>query len=115
MAFREILLNAMEHGAGFQSDNVVEVCAVRTARAFVYYYRDPGAGFQLQDLPHAAVSSPADDPLRHADYRAAAGMRPGGFGILLSRRLVDQVIYSEHGNEVILIKHTDSTAAAPRP
>jgi len=113
MAFREILLNAMEHGAGFQSEKVIEVSAVRTARAIVYYYRDPGAGFQLEGLRHAAVSSPADDPIRHAEYRAAAGMRPGGFGILLTKHLVDQIIYSERGNEVILIKHTDLARGIP--
>lgn len=106
-AFREVLLNAMEHGAGFESEKVVEISAVRTARAIVYYYRDPGAGFQLENLPHAAVSNPDNDPLRHLEYRAAEGMRPGGFGILMTKRLVDQIIYSERGNEVILIKHTD--------
>jgi len=115
MAFREILLNAMEHGAGFQSEKVVDVSAVRTARAIVYYSRDPGDGFEIDTLPHAAVSSPAEDPLRHTEYRAACGMRPGGFGILLTKRLVDQIIYSEHGNEVILIKHTDRACDATIP
>jgi anti-sigma regulatory factor (Ser/Thr protein kinase) len=114
MAFREILLNAMEHGAGFECEKVVEVSAVRTARAIVYYYRDPGDGFQLEALPHAAVCSASDDPLRHLEFRTAAGMRPGGFGILLTKQLVDQIIYSERGNEVILIKHTDSLPDAPR-
>jgi anti-sigma regulatory factor (Ser/Thr protein kinase)/ActR/RegA family two-component response regulator len=106
-AFREVLLNAMEHGCDFQSEKVVEVSAIRTARAIVYYYRDPGTGFQLDGLHHAAVSNPDDDPLRHLDHRAAQGLRPGGFGILITKRLVDQIIYSERGNEVILIKHTD--------
>jgi Histidine kinase-like ATPase domain len=45
MAFREILINAMEHGGGFDPVKVVEVAAVRTARAVVFYVRDPGAGF----------------------------------------------------------------------
>jgi anti-sigma regulatory factor (Ser/Thr protein kinase) len=106
-AFREVLLNAMEHGAGFQSEKIVEVSAIRTARSIVYYYRDPGTGFQLEGLRHAAVSNPQDNPLQHLEYRAAQGMRPGGFGILITKRLVDQIIYSELGNEVILIKHTD--------
>jgi anti-sigma regulatory factor (Ser/Thr protein kinase) len=113
MAFREILLNAMEHGAGFQSEKVVEVSAIRTSRAIVYYYRDPGDGFEINALPHAAVSSPEGDPLRHAEYREDRGMRPGGFGILLTKRLVDQIIYSEQGNEVILIKHTDRACDTP--
>jgi anti-sigma regulatory factor (Ser/Thr protein kinase) len=33
-------------------------------------------------------------------------MRPGGFGIMLTKQLVDEVIYNEIGNEVLLIKHT---------
>lgn len=49
-ALREILLNAMEHGAAFNPEQVVEVTAVRTGRAMVFYLRDPGAGFRLESL-----------------------------------------------------------------
>ncbi len=34
------------------------------------------------------------------------GMRAGGFGMLIARQLVDDVVYSEAGNEVLLIKRT---------
>jgi len=37
--------------------------------------------------------------------RAAAGLRPGGFGLLLARQVVDEMIHSERGNEVLLVKH----------
>ena len=104
-AFREIVLNAMEHGAGFAPDQVVEVTAVRTARAIVYYVRDPGPGFSLDDLPHAAVSNPPEDPIAHTETRAALGLRPGGFGLLIARRVVDEMLLSEKANEVLLIKH----------
>src|SRR3982751_3004226 len=57
MAVREILLNAMEHGAAFNPEQVVEVTAVRTARALVFHIRDPGSGFRPESLAHAA---PAD-------------------------------------------------------
>jgi anti-sigma regulatory factor (Ser/Thr protein kinase) len=106
LAFREILLNAMEHGAGFDPEKVVEVAAVRTERAIVFYVRDPGPGFRPAEAAHAAISNPPDDPLAHAEVRAAEGRRPGGFGILLARKIVDEMIYSEVGNEVLLIKHT---------
>ena len=33
------------------------------------------------------------------------GMRPGGFGIFMTRRMADEVIYNEEGNEVLLIKY----------
>ena len=49
-ALREILLNAMEHGAAFNPEQVVEVTAVRTGRAMVFYVRDPGAGFRRDRL-----------------------------------------------------------------
>ena len=105
-AFREIVLNAMEHGAGFADDQMIDVTAVRTRRAIVYYVRDPGPGFELDDLPHAAVSNPPEDPLAHTERRAALGLRPGGFGLLIAQRVVDEMLHSEKANEVLLIKHT---------
>src|SRR5262245_11980222 len=105
-AFRELLFNAMEHGAGFGSDRTVEISAVRTERAIVFHFRDPGAGFRLDRLEHAAISNPPDDPVRHLERRQAMGMRPGGFGILIARGVADELYYSELGNQVLLIKHT---------
>jgi anti-sigma regulatory factor (Ser/Thr protein kinase) len=32
-------------------------------------------------------------------------MRPGGFGILLTRSFVDELLYNEKGNEALLIKY----------
>jgi anti-sigma regulatory factor (Ser/Thr protein kinase)/ActR/RegA family two-component response regulator len=104
-AFREVLLNAMEHGAGFDPELVVDVSAVRTRRTIVYYFRDPGPGFNRENLPHAAVSNTPENPIEHIEYREAHGIRPGGFGIMLTKQLVDEVIYNEFGNEVLLIKH----------
>jgi len=103
-AFREVLLNAMEHGAAFDPDKVVEVHAVRTARTLVYYFKDPGPGFDVH-APQMVASE--DDPLSHLDERAAQGRRAGGFGMLLTSKLVDEVHYNERGNEVILVKHLD--------
>jgi len=109
-AFREILLNAMEHGAAFNPEQVVEVTGVRTGRAMVFYVRDPGAGFRRESLTHAAIANPADDPTAHIMQREAEGLRPGGYGLLLAGGTVDELIYSEIGNEVLLIKYVDSTA-----
>ncbi len=104
MAFREILLNAIEHGAGFDTAKDVRVDAVRTRRALTFYFRDPGPGFAPDRLPHTASET---DPISHIERREAAGLRPGGFGLMLSRQLVDEVIYNEVGNEVLLVKHLE--------
>ena len=104
-AFREMLLNAMEHGGGFNPEQVIEVTAARTARAIVYHFRDPGPGFDRGALAHAAVSSAPEAVIATAMHRAEAGLRPGGFGMLIARQVVDEVAYNERGNEVLLIKH----------
>jgi anti-sigma regulatory factor (Ser/Thr protein kinase)/ActR/RegA family two-component response regulator len=109
-AFREILLNAMEHGAAFNPEQVVEVTAVRTVRSMVFYVRDPGAGFRRESLTHAAIANPADDPTAHIVQREAEGMRPGGYGLLLAGGTVDELIYNEIGNEVLLVKYLDSAS-----
>jgi anti-sigma regulatory factor (Ser/Thr protein kinase)/ActR/RegA family two-component response regulator len=110
-ALREILLNAMEHGAAFNPEQVVEVTGVRTARSLVFYVRDPGAGFRRESLSHAAIANPSHDPAAHMAQREEQGMRPGGYGLLLAGGTVDELIYSEIGNEVLLIKYVDSTSA----
>ena len=105
VAFEEILNNAIEHGAQNDPSKLLEVAAVRTARAFVFYIRDPGKGFRPDALPHAAISYPPDDLTRHLEVRNKLGMRPGGYGILMASGIVDELIYNEVGNEVLLIKH----------
>ncbi len=107
LAFREMLLNAMEYGAGFDPERVIEVTAARTSRSIVYHFRDPGPGFDRSALPQSALSDPAGDPLAHIKWRAAHDMRPGGFGILLAKQRVDEMVYNEPGNEVLLIKYVE--------
>jgi anti-sigma regulatory factor (Ser/Thr protein kinase)/ActR/RegA family two-component response regulator len=104
-ALREILLNAMEHGAGYDPTKVVEVTAVRTGRALVFYVRDPGHGFRMESLTHAAVNNPPDNPAAHIILREKEGMRPGGFGLLIAAGTMDELIYNEIGNEVVMIKY----------
>jgi DNA-binding NarL/FixJ family response regulator len=108
-ALREILMNAMEHGAAFNPEQVVEVTAVRTARAMVFYVRDPGAGFRRELVSHVATGD-GNDPTAHIEEREEEGIRAGGYGLLLAAGTVDELIYSEIGNEVLLIKYVDSAA-----
>jgi len=104
-AFRELLLNAMEHGAGFDPRKVIQVTAAKTARAIVYHFKDPGPGFDADDLEHAALSHDPDDIAATVLARALKGMRPGGFGMLIARRVADELVYNERRNEVLMIKY----------
>jgi DNA-binding response OmpR family regulator len=111
-AFREILLNAIEHGAGFDPTKFAEVSYVRTRRAVICKVKDPGTGFSLDELKHSALTNTEDDPFRHMTTREELGMRPGGFGILMARKLVDELLYNQKGNEVLLIKYLDPPGSA---
>jgi len=104
-AFREMLLNAIEHGGNFDPNQYVEVAYVRTSDLVMCRIKDPGQGFSLGEIHHAAVNNPSYDPIRHILFREAQGLRPGGYGVLLTKHLVDELLYSEKGNEVLLIKH----------
>jgi len=113
MAFREMLLNAMEHGGGLDPRCYVQVEYVRAKRMVSCRISDPGPGFTLDEISHAAVANPAADPVHHAKVRDELGLRPGGFGILMAQSLVDQVIYNQDGNEVLLIKYLNDAKENP--
>lgn len=111
LAFREMLLNAMEHGGRFDPQTYVQVEYVRARRMISCRVSDPGPGFTLDEIDHAAVANPPNDPIHHATVRDQLGLRPGGLGILLAQSLVDQVIYNERGNEVLLVKYLEPRQA----
>jgi anti-sigma regulatory factor (Ser/Thr protein kinase)/CheY-like chemotaxis protein len=104
-ALREMLMNAIKYGGNFDPDQYVEISYFRTRGAVACRVKDPGKGFSLDELYHAAVKNPPDDPFRHIPVREAFGLPPGGFGILLTRHLVDELVYNEQGNEVLLVKY----------
>ena len=104
-AFRELLMNAIEHGGHSDPRKRVRVSILRTGRSLIVHVVDPGSGFSLDTLPHAAISNPDDSPTRHAEVRAESGRRPGGFGILMTRSLVDELLYNERGNAVLFVKY----------
>jgi CheY-like chemotaxis protein/anti-sigma regulatory factor (Ser/Thr protein kinase) len=106
-AFRELLTNAIEWGGKLDPDRKVRIACVRTPRMLLYRIADPGEGFDIDKLRHAAIMNPDDDPMRHLSVREQQGLRPGGFGLAMTRSLVDDLIYNEARNEVLLIKYLD--------
>jgi CheY-like chemotaxis protein/anti-sigma regulatory factor (Ser/Thr protein kinase) len=104
-AFRELLLNAVEWGGQLDCTRRVRVSYVRLERMIMYRIADPGPGFRFEGLVHAAVGNP--DPVDHDRKRQEKGLRPGGFGILMTRSMVDELIYNEKQNEVLFVKYLE--------
>ena len=111
-AFREMLRNAIEYGGKNDPTKFVEVGYLHSPRVIIYRIKDPGEGFSIEALRHAAILNPEGDPVRHERVREELGMRPGGFGILIARNMVDEMIYNERHNEVLLIKYLDDEPAS---
>jgi CheY-like chemotaxis protein/anti-sigma regulatory factor (Ser/Thr protein kinase) len=106
-AFRELLLNAVEWGGRLDPNRKVRIACLRTRRMLLYRIADPGPGFSIEDLSHAAIGQPDDAPIRHMAVREQKGLRPGGFGLLTVRASVDELLYNEKRNEVVFVKYLD--------
>jgi CheY-like chemotaxis protein/anti-sigma regulatory factor (Ser/Thr protein kinase) len=107
-AFRELLLNAVEWGGKLDPSRTVRIACLRAKRMLMYRIADPGPGFDIDQLPHAAIGQPPGDPIAHMHVREAKGIRPGGFGLLTVRASVDELIHNERRNEVVFIKYLDA-------
>jgi DNA-binding response OmpR family regulator len=114
MAVRELGTNAIEWGHQKQVERIVTVTYRIDPEKATIVIRDTGPGFDPSNLPHAAKP---DDPASHMMVRETLGLREGGFGILMSRGLVDDLQYNETGNEVRLVKYftprTNGAGGAP--
>jgi len=105
-AFRELLLNAIEWGGKLDPDRKVRIAYLRAKRMLLYRIADPGPGFRLEDLSHAAITHEGD-PMEHMKAREEKGLRPGGFGLMLVEAKVDELLYNEARNEVVFVKYLD--------
>jgi anti-sigma regulatory factor (Ser/Thr protein kinase) len=106
-AFRELLCNAVEWGGKLDPEKTVRIQYLRTKRMLLYRISDPGTGFRFEELDHAACCNPPGDPVHHMSIREERGLRAGGFGLLLTRSIVDELLYNETQNEVVFIKYLD--------
>jgi DNA-binding response OmpR family regulator len=67
-AFRELLSNAVEWGGQLDPARMVRISCIRAKRMLLYRIADPGSGFKMADLEHAAISHPGD-PIEHVLIR----------------------------------------------
>ena len=101
-AVLEMTQNAIEWGNRKQADLLVKIAYEVTDELLKFVITDQGSGFDPANVPHAANE---EDPVAHMSIREKLGLREGGFGILISKGMVDRVEYNEKGNEVTLIKY----------
>ena len=106
-AFRELLMNAIEWGGKLDPHQTVRISYLRARRMLLYRIADPGKGFSFEGLTHSALNNPPDQPIEHAIEREKKGLRPGGFGLLMARQTVDELLYNEAHNEVVFVKYLD--------
>lgn len=108
-AVLEMVQNAVEWGNRHREDLEVSISYRVTADRVEFVVTDQGEGFDPRHVPHAASE---DDPVGHMGIREKLGLRDGGFGILISRGMVDEFKYNAAGNQVTLIKYFNG--AGPR-
>ena len=106
MSFYELLANAIEWGGQLDPSKKVRIAFLRFERMLMFRIEDPGSGFDMDELEHAALNNP-DDPIAHMSVRENRGLRPGGFGLLMVKTSADELIYNEARNEVIFVKYLD--------
>jgi CheY-like chemotaxis protein len=112
LALRQALLemgqNAIEWGNRHRSEQLVDITYRIHADRVEIVIQDQGPGFDRSKLPHAAS---AEDPIAHMGVREKLGLREGGFGLLITDGMVDELRYNDAGNEVTIIKKFQADGA----
>jgi anti-sigma regulatory factor (Ser/Thr protein kinase) len=99
--------NAIEWGGKLDPTKTVRISYLRARRMLLYRIADPGQGFTFEGLSHSALANPTESPAAHMLVREEKGLRPGGFGLLMAMQRVDELVYNQAHNEVVLIKYLD--------
>ncbi len=97
----EMGCNAIEWGHRKNADLPLRITYRIGSDRIILIIKDQGPGFDPKNLPHAASE---EDPIQHLDVRNELGIREGGFGIMLTKGMVDEFRYNDIGNEVTLVK-----------
>jgi serine/threonine-protein kinase RsbW len=100
LAVEEGLNNAIRHGNGSDRSKTVEFAYEVSPDKTVVRITDEGCGFKPQNIPDPT----ADENLE----------KPTGRGITLMRAYMDEVVFSERGNEIRMVKWNPE-ALKPRP
>ena len=91
LALEESLTNAIKHGNKLNSALNVDVTVFSEASRLTIKVKDQGQGFNFQNVP---------DPTQKDRLLMASGR-----GVFLIRKLMDEVIYSDGGREISMVKN----------
>lgn len=97
---REICQNAWEWGNQKDPQRTIRVSYHLLDDKIILRITDEGKGFDP-----ASVPDPKKDLMKVVLSRKEEGKRPGGFGIYLVKKIMDEVVYNEKGNTVLLTKY----------
>lgn len=108
VAVSEITSNAMEWGNQGDPSRRVKVSYCLFPDELVLKIEDEGEGFQPEKVP-----DPTRDPLDAMLRRCRSGKRAGGYGLHIVQHIMDEVLYNEKGNIVLLSKRLGSEDTTP--
>jgi CheY-like chemotaxis protein len=100
LALEEIVRNAKEWGNQSDEKKKIRLSYCLMPDRITFRVEDEGEGFNPE-----ALSDPSVDPAAHIESRRASGKRMGGWGIFLTRKVMDEVTYNRKGNVVFLTKY----------
>jgi serine/threonine-protein kinase RsbW len=103
IAVQELGQNAIEWGHGFRENMSLRMAYCLLDDRICIRISDQGLGFNYNSLPDTS------DPIALIEGREERGKRPGGFGVQLSRKVMDSITYNDKGNVVTLEKHFKSS------
>jgi len=90
LSLEEAIVNAHKHGNRCDPNKTITVSYGVTPERIVVWVRDEGEGFDPNLIPDPTIPDRLD--------------LPDGRGLMLMRSYLDQVLFNERGNEVLLIK-----------
>ena len=97
-ALRELAQNAIEWGNDYDPRKRFRLSFCVLRDRVLVKLADEGEGFDREALPDVR-----EDPLGNLIERRRLGKRTGGYGLVIVLGLMDEVIFNEKGNTVVLV------------
>jgi anti-sigma regulatory factor (Ser/Thr protein kinase) len=98
-------MNAVEWGGRLNPSVHAQIDYLLTDKFLMCRIADPGSGFDPTMVKDMTIDARPEDPFAHDAKREEKGIRSGGYGISLVKSLVNELVYNESHNEVVMVKY----------